>query len=56
MRVAYTIRYSGVFFMGKDLPTLNGQNKLTLWTGQISEYRNSGQNVKVWCRENGVCE
>lgn len=56
MPVAYTIRDTGVFFMGKDLQTLNGQNKLTLWTGRISECRNSGQNVKAWCRENGVCE
>ena len=56
MRVAYTIRDTGVFFMGKDLQTLNGQNKLALWAGRISECRNSGQNVKTWCRENGVCE
>ena len=56
MPVAYTIRETGVFFMGKDLQTLNGQNKLALWAGRISECRNSGQNVKAWCRENGVCE
>ena len=56
MPVAYTIRDTGVFFMGKDLQTLNGQNKLALWTGRISECRSSGQNVKTWCRENGVCE
>ena len=42
--------------MGKDLQTLNGQNKLALWAGRISECRSSGQNVKAWCRENGVCE
>ena len=42
--------------MGKDLQTLNGQNKLALWAGRIAECRNSGQNVKAWCRENGVCE
>ena len=42
--------------MGKDLQALNGQNKLALWAGRISECRSSGQNVKVWCRENGVCE
>ena len=42
--------------MGKDLQTLNGQNKLALWAGRISACRNSGQNVKAWCRENGVCE
>ena len=56
MRLAYTIRDMGVFFMGKDLQTLNGQNKLALWAGRISECRNSGQNVKAWGRENGVCE
>lgn len=27
MRLAYTIRDTGVFFMSKDLQTLNGQNK-----------------------------
>ena len=56
MRVAYTIRDTEVFFMGKDLQTLNSQNKLALWAGRISECRSSGQNVKVWCKENGICE
>ena len=42
--------------MNKDLQTINGQNKLALWTSRISECRNSGQNVKAWCKENGVCE
>ena len=56
MRLACTIRVTGVFFVGKDLQTLNGQNKLALWAGRISECRSSGQNVKAWCRENGVCE
>ena len=56
MRLSLTIRDTGVFFVGKDLQTLNGQNKLALWAGRISEWRNSGQNVKAWCRENGVCE
>ena len=42
--------------MGRKLQTLNGQNKLALWAGRISECRNSGQNVKTWCRENGICE
>ena len=56
MRLSITIRDTGVFFMGKDLQTLNGQNKLALWAGRISECRNSGQNVKVWCKENGICE
>ena len=56
MRVAYTIRDTGVFFMGKDLQTLNGQNKLALWAGRISECRNSRMPVKTWCQENGICE
>ena len=56
MRLTCAIRDMGVFFMGKDLQTLNGQTKLALWAGRISECRNSGQNVKAWCRENGICE
>ena len=48
MRVAYTIR--------EELQTRNAQNKLALWAGRISECRNSGQNVKDWCKENGICE
>ena len=42
--------------MSKNLQTMNGQNKLALWAGRISECRSSGQNVKAWCKENGVCE
>lgn len=42
--------------MGNELQTLNTQNKLALWAGQISECRSSGQRVKDWCRENGICE
>ena len=42
--------------MSRELQTVNQQNKLTLWAGRISECRNSGMAVKVWCRENGVCE
>ena len=42
--------------MSKNLQTMNGQNKLALWAGRISECRNSGMNVKAWCKENGVCE
>ena len=56
MRVSYTIWDTGVFFVGKDLQTLNGQNKLALWVGRISACRNSGVAVKIWCRENGICE
>ena len=35
---------------------MNQQNKLALWAGRISESRSSGQNIKVWCKENGICE
>ncbi len=35
---------------------MNQQNKLALWAGRISDCRSSGQNVKVWCKENGICE
>ena len=46
----------GVFFVSRELQTMNQQNKLALWAGRISECRSSGQNVKVWCKENGICE
>ena len=42
--------------MSRELQTRNGQNKLAIWAGRISECRNSGQNVKDWCKENGICE
>lgn len=42
--------------MSKDIQTLNSQNKLHLWAERISACRSSGQNVKVWCKENGICE
>ena len=35
---------------------MNQQQKLALWAERISECRGSGQNVKVWCKENGICE
>ena len=56
MPVAYTIRDTGVFFVSRELQTMNQQNKLALWAGRISECRSSGQNVKVWCKENDICE
>ena len=56
MKRAYTIRDTGVFFMSRELRTINQQNKLALWAGRISECRNSGMAVKTWCRENGICE
>ncbi len=42
--------------MSRELQAMNQQDKLALWAGRISECRNSGQNVKDWCRENGICE
>ena len=42
--------------MSKNLQTMNGQKKLALWAGRISECRSSGQKDKAWCKENGVCE
>ena len=42
--------------MSRELQTRNTQNKLALWAGRISECRNSGQNIKDWCKENGICE
>ena len=56
MQLAYTIRDTGVFFVSRELQTRTTQNKLALWAGRISECRNSGQNVKAWCKENGICE
>ena len=56
MRVVYTIRDTGVFFMSRELQAMNQQNKLALWAGRISECRNSGMAVKTWCRENDICE
>ena len=42
--------------MSRELQTMNQQNKLTLWAERTSECRNSGMAVKLWCRENGICE
>ena len=56
MRLVYTIRDTGVFFMSRELQTRNAQNKLTLWAGRISECHNNGMAVKVWCWENGIFE
>ena len=57
MRVAYTIRSTGVFFiMNTELQQLNVQTKVAMWAERISACRNSGLNVKSWCKENGVCE
>lgn len=42
--------------MEKGIQALNNQNKLALWAGRISECRSSGQNVKAWCKDHGICE
>ncbi len=42
--------------MSRELQTVNQQKKLALWAGRIQECRNSGHNVKEWCKENGTCE
>ena len=42
--------------MSRELQTINQQNKLALWAGRIKECRNSGRNVKDWCKENSICE
>ena len=55
MRLSYTICESEGF-MSTELQHLNGQNKLTLWAKRVSECRNSGQTVKIWCKESGICE
>ena len=57
MRVAYTIRCTGVFYIvSTELQQMNNQTKMALWAERISACRNSGQSVKVWCKENAVCE
>ena len=42
--------------MGRELQTMNQQNKMALWAERISACRDSGQGVKAWCQEHGVCE
>ena len=56
MRVSYTIQDMEVFFMSQELQSLNEQNKLALWAERITECRSSGQRVKAWCKEHGICE
>lgn len=46
----------GVFFMGSELQTMNGQNKLALWTERVSACRSSDLSVRDWCKENDICE
>ena len=42
--------------MNTQLREISAQNKLAEWAGKITACRNSGQPVKTWCKENGVCE
>ncbi len=42
--------------MSRELQTINQQNKLALWAERISACRDSGQGVKAWCQEHGICE
>ena len=46
----------GVFFMGSELQTMNGQNKLALWTDRVSASRSSDLSVRDWCKEIDICE
>ena len=42
--------------MSTELQAFNGKNKLAEWAERISECRNSGQSVRIWCQENGIRE
>lgn len=42
--------------MSTELQQLNEQNKAGLWAERIAACRNSGQSVKTWCKERGICE
>ena len=42
--------------MSNELREITAQNQLAEWAGKITACRNSGQPVKTWCKENGVCE
>ena len=46
----------GVFFMGSELQTMNGQNKLALWAERVSACRSSDLSVRDWCKENDISE
>lgn len=52
----WQIRHMGVFFMGSELQTMNGQNKLALWAERVSACRSSDLSVRYWCKENDICE
>lgn len=40
--------------MGRELQTMNQQNKLAMWAERISACKDSGQSVKVWCQGHGI--
>ena len=42
--------------LSKELQALNQQNKIAVRAEQISACRDSGQDVKVWRQEPGICE
>ena len=46
----------GVFFLGSELQTMNGQNKPALWAERVSACRSSDLSVRDWCKENDICE
>ena len=48
--------HMGVFFMGSELQTMNGQNKLALWAERVSACRSSDLSVRDWCKENDISE
>ncbi len=56
MRVGKNYPRDGGESMAQNLQALNTQNKMAEWAARISERRNSGQSVKSWCKENGICE
>lgn len=56
MRVGINYPRDGGESMKQDLQALNVQNKMAEWATRISERRSSGQSVKSWCKENGICE
>ena len=40
--------------MGRELQTVNHNQRLAEWSKRVEACRNSGQTVSQWCRENGV--
>ncbi len=56
MRVGINFPRDGGESMARDLQAMNIQNKMAEWAARISERRSSGQSVKSWCKEKGICE